>query len=648
MKRTFLLLWLGSVLIFGSLWAQETFPINGIQDERTHATAFTNVTLHIAPGRIIENATLVIREEKIVAAGTNVPLPADATVMDMKGKHIYPSFIDPHTHYGMPEVKRAPRSRNRTEQISPKTEGAYNANDAIKAQFDAISLFKGDEKFAKEMRNMGFGSVLTFRPDGIARGTSALVSLSNDNPNLTVIKGKASAHYSFNKGSSAQDYPSSIMGAIALLRQTYMDADWYGSQPHKKLYDESLRAWMATQEMPQVFEVRGKLNLMRADKVGDEFGKQYIIKCSGDTYQNLAEVKATGASLILPVNFPQAYDVTDPYDAMQVSLGQMKHWEMAPANPKILAENDITFAFTTDDLKHKKRFFPNIRKAIQHGLDKETALAALTTIPANMLQVSDMLGSLESGKIANLIITSGDIFDAKTKIYQNWVQGKPFVVNPLPEDDVRGTYELAVGELSFGLMIEGEPNKFKYTVTTNDTVKLPTTGAFKDGWLSLSFPEKKGAKEVIRIAGWHKDQMMKGEGQLANGTWISWSAKYIGETEKNQKQDRKRPDEAMTMGEVIYPFKAFGVAKLPTAEDILFQNATVWTNESEGVLENTDVLVRDGKIAKVGTKLRAGKARVVDATGMHLSAGIIDEHSHIALSGVNDVATVSSMVRMKD
>ena len=154
------------------------------------------------------------------------------------------------------------------EQIMSNTKGAYNGNEAIKSEFSAAEVFTVDDKSAKTWRDMGFGTVLSFRADGLARGTSTLVTLANDTENEVVLKPGISAHYSFSKGSSRQSYPTSAMGYISLLRQTYMDADWYDHFTVKPFTDLSLDAWLKNQSLPQVFEANTWLNLLRARYIG--------------------------------------------------------------------------------------------------------------------------------------------------------------------------------------------------------------------------------------------------------------------------------------------------------------------------------------------------------------------------------------------
>ena len=128
-------------------------------------------------------------------------------------------------------------------QLATAAKGPYGWNQAIKSDADAYKVFAVDDAKAKPLREAGFGTVLSHVRDGIARGTGAVVTLANEKENLVIIKEKASAHYSFSKGSSTQSYPSSMMGSIALLRQTYLDAQWYKTKPASEGFNLSLKAW---------------------------------------------------------------------------------------------------------------------------------------------------------------------------------------------------------------------------------------------------------------------------------------------------------------------------------------------------------------------------------------------------------------------
>ncbi len=165
---------------------------------------------------------------------------------------------------------------------------------------------------------------------------------------------------------------------IALLRQTFLDAQWYKNKPATEGTNLSLQAWNETQNLPQIFDANDKWNDLRADRIGDEFGVQYIIKGGGNEYQRIKEIKGTNATYILSLNYPQAQDVEDPNDARFVSLADMKHWEMAPTNPGAFEKAGIPFALTTADLRDIKTFFTNLRTAFNYGLTEKTPFLPLS------------------------------------------------------------------------------------------------------------------------------------------------------------------------------------------------------------------------------------------------------------------------------
>lgn len=653
---------LSGLLLASLLQAQETFPVNGLADKRNGCYAFTHATIVQNAQNSLQNATLVIREGKIVAVGASVIVPQDAVVIDCKNKYIYPSFIDIYTDYGITTPQRQPFvfNYNAPAQLNSNTKGAYNWNQAIRPEVNAYQQFTADDAKAKTFRELGFGTVLTHVKDGIARGTGAVVLLGKDKDNLMLVKERASAHYSFNKGSSTQSYPSSLMGSIALLRQTYLDAQWYKNKPSTEGVNISLQAFNDNQNLPQIFEAEDKWNDVRADRIGDEFGVQYILKGGGNEYQRIKEMAATKAAFILSLNFPQAMDVEDPADARLVSLSDMKNWELAPTNPGALEKANIPFCLTTADLHDTKQFYTNLRKAFENGLSEAKALEALTKTPATLLGVYDKVGSLETGKLANFIITSDSVFSEKAVILHNWIQGAKYGVKEDAWNDIKGVYNLVLNS-------ENGTSNYTLDVKNNNTANVigkdTLTGKFSyDGKLvKLSFsatPAKKPMSAAIgginngvgaqyRLSGTINGDTWNGLGEDTTGNRITWTVTFVRAAAPDTAKKKMTPHQQL--GKVTYPFDGYGWEEAPKQENLLIKNATVWTNEKEGKLENTDVLVKDGKIAKVGKNLSDGSAKVIDATGKHVTAGIIDEHSHIAAMSINEGAqSVTSEVRIAD
>ena len=597
---------------------------------------------------------MIIKDGRVQTIGQKIPIPAGAVVVDLKGKFIYPSFIDLYSSYGIPEAEKAERSARRVQQFNSKKEGAYGWNQALKPEFRAHENFSTDDKAAKKYRDAGFGTVMAHQADGISRGTATLVTLGEDTEHQVILKEETAHILSFKKGTSPQSYPGSLMGGIALLRQTYLDANWYKSGGKNKELNLSLEAWNEISSLPAIFDVREKLEGLRAAKLGKEFGVKYILKGNGDEYQRLNELKATGCSMILPVKFPDAFDVEDPYDAMLVSLAQMKHWELAPTNLSRIAKAGIEFTLTTDGLDKKSDFLKNVKKAIKHGLSEEEALKAMTHTPAKMMGMSKQVGNLKSGSFANFIVTSDNIFGEKAKIHHNWVKGKPFVLKKLDEVDLEGNYSLKVGDQTFKLMVDSD-NKMK--VEENDSTKIDVKSKISNGLITLTFSPTKKETNLFRLSGTIGEKEWSGNGTLIDGTWTSWSAKYESTPEKKDddkkaekkkgkgkgkgKKDKAKSDDKL--GDVIYPFMAHGYKERPTENNYLIKNATVWTNEKGGILENTDVLVQNGKVVEIGKNINKDIGTRIDGTGMHLTCGVIDEHSHIAISrGVNECTEVST------
>ena len=648
------------VLIIGSLAisAQSTFPNNGAPNVTHTLYAFTNCTLHVDADVMILNASLLVQDGKVIRFGEKLEAPKEAISVDLKGKHIYPAFIDLYSDYGMPEIKK-------TDNANVSKKGAYGWNQAIKSEVEAQKLFLHNQAKADELRKQGFATVLTASKDGIVRGSGALVFLANAKENESILKDRAAGFYSFNKGTSPQDYPESLMGAVALLRQTYYDANWYKSNVTKTEYNITLDAFNKLQELPSIFEGGDKYNDIRGKKVGDEFKVTYIIKGGGNEYQRLYDIQNTFSKFIIPINYPEALDVEDPYDAEQATLGDLKHWEMAPANLAMLEKNAVQFCITSADLKNKSDFLKNLRKAVKYGLSEKTALKALTFNPANFIGVQDKIGSLKQGMYANFFIASKDIFEEDAIIHETWSNGIKHVYSDLAIPDIKGTYQLVADINTYKIEVTKDQDNYAGLVYLKDSAKAKANVQFKNNLLTLSFPYDTSL--VLRLSGNYNEpaKLFIGKGQYADGSWINFTMTQI------QIADTTKPKVVIAkpkldIGKVYYPFTAYGEPEAESVglindtwnkfknryDAILIKNVTIWTNESDSILKDYDVYITEGKIVRIAPNIDAPKlafAKTIDGKGMHLTPGIIDEHSHIALFSVNEGADASSAeVRMCD
>lgn len=590
----------------------------------------------------------------------------------MSGKELYPAFVDLHTGWGLKKGERA-RWDGKPHDEREDTEAAFGWNSALHPEFEAAMEFapgKGTEAY----RSAGFGAVVTHRQDGIVRGTAALVALGDD-ANDVVLEPRVAAWHSFSKGSSAQSYPSSLMGSIALLRQTYCDSEWYGQFDAPEERNLSLESFNGTLDLPHFFDAGNWLDVLRADKVGDEFGVQYAFLGGGDAYRRLDEIRATGGALIVPVDFPSAIDVSDPYLARLVSLSEMKHWEWAPMNPAKVAEAGIPMALTMHGVDKGSDFLANVRKAVGQGLDAGKALDALTRIPAEMIGASDRVGRLAAGLEANFLVCDGPIFEEGSTLHWTVVQGTPHEIAPLEKVEVAGRYSLNLEGRDLVLELKegdkGPRGRWWLAGTADEDIdslagKAKVAQDGRDLVLRL-IDEEEG---TFRLVGnvYEGSRIIEGRGERPDGQWVEWAA-LRQEGERNQSRDRKDDDVAESASEgegdaseeaaeeaagpapLLYPFSAYGRTQLPEQGSWHFVGATVWTCGEAGKIEDGEVMVHNGRIVAVGKDLDPAEVfgkiaptlTRIDAKGKHITPGILDEHTHIAASrGINEGTQASS------
>lgn len=650
--RLLIMAWLCFFALAGKLKAQFGLPQADLSDHRPIEFAIVNATIIPEPGKRIDSATLYVKNGKIVAVGKQVALPAKIQRYSASGLWIYPAFIDLYSSYGIAATTSPtnPMERMGRPVYESQKPGNYLWNQALKPEYEAVSQFTPQPKDAAAMRKLGFGYAVSGSKDGILRGSIYLASLAEGKASELIKAGMVGSGLSFQKGSSRQEYPSSQMGAIALLRQTFYDLDFYKAvkPKEKSLAFESLIRQL---EKPIIAEANQKYEVLRLASLAREFGLKLIVKGRGDEYQRAAEIKKTGIPLIVSLNFPDMPDVEDPLDAEMVSVADLKHWELAPYNPTLLSKAGIPFALTPADLKDPMRFFPNLKKAIQCGWNENEALAALTTRPAEFIGMGSEIGRLAPGLQASFCMASGNIFSGNAVLLETWIEGKKFTNNPNPWTENRGKYRLSFGtDSSRMLHINLKDGKHEFLVFEGDTVGKKMNGKLQNGQLVLSGKLKKLDSAVIfQATGWQSGKDFQGWYRLGTKSRQNWKARWI-EPEKLATSKDTQHKKAVEIPALWYPFQAYGSRQLPVQKDILIKAATVWTNTPQGKLEKTDVWVSGGKIKKVGSQLSAPGAEIILAEGKHVSPGIIDEHSHIAISkGVNEgSSTTSAEVRVGD
>ena len=633
-------------------------PQNGVATSKSEITAITNAHIYVSSTEEYKKASILIQEGKVLKIGKKIKIPKGAQVIDLQGRTILPAFIELNSNIGIVKQKKeSPRSFR--PQIESNKGSSFYWNEAVHPEVDASLMYSKNKAAIKEINQKGFGFFASHSNEGIVRGTGLLVSANGDNLSSDIISPKIASYFSLSKGDSKQSYPSSQMGSIALLRQSFYDFQYY-SKSDLNFTDLSMEAWKSQMHLPKFFQTEDKLEILRASKIANEFNLNFIYLGSGNEYEAIDPLKTVKPKLVIPINFPDAYDVSDPYISRLIPLSQLKHWELAPLNFKILLENNIEVAISSSGLKSTEQFWKNIRLIIQSGVDKTDVLKALTETPASFIEQGESMGRLEKDMLASFTVFSSDPFtDKNAKANEIWLKGERKPLEPFQEIEVKGSYHLNRPNNRFVLEFSGSAQRLKVSLfdTDLDGNKVDSTktkAAFKldgnDVTLTLKRADSIGKfAEVLHGKVTPNGAVMEGDIVLKDGTWEKWSAIRFLDSEK---EDLDTKTQNIQTGKCWFPNVSYGLDSALQQESIVFTNATIWTNEAEGIVNEMDVLVENGKISRIGKALKfdSKNVKVIDASGMHLTSGIIDEHSHIAISkGVNESGqAISAEVSIAD
>ena len=636
---------IGLLLLLAAGWVfAQTAPTVGLRENVPTVHAFIHARIVVAPGKIIANGTVVIRDGVIAAVGEKIVPPEDARIWDMKGRTLYPGLIDLSSDIGMPKAAQAQTGNPfdfsaQQQQQAEKPKGAAHWNAKMRADFRADEEFVPDPKIAEKLRSQGFALAVATPQRGIFRGMSALVNLGGGAASELFVKRRVAQTMSFEQsGGFLSGYPNSLMGIIAFIRQSYYDADWYrkaqeayAKNPSGQMRPETNTALAALADavqnrMPVVIDVANDLNFLRAAKIGKEFSLNLWIVGSGREYRRLNEVKSTKVPVIVPLNFPEAPSVESPEEALNVPLDELRYYDEAPENAGRLSNAGIPIALTTAQLKDPGTFLALARKAIERGLNPDAALSALTTTPAKWLGMEKELGTIEAGKAANIVVTDGDLFAEKTKVQEIWIDGKHYEVKPPQIADVRGVWEMKIDNDSGILTLRGDVEKPTGVLNIQGKNLRLASVTLAAGRVAIMFPSDSLKRPgTVLMSGTLSDKEMFGVLEASDGSLLNWHAsrKEPARTEPDTAKARK-PE--MASFPVTFPPTDYGRIKLPEQpEHILVRNATIWTEGPQGKLLNADMLVTKGKITAIGKDLSApADAVIIDATNKDLSPGITD------------------------
>ncbi len=509
---------------------------------------------------VIANGTVLIRNGLIAAVGTNVQIPPEATTIEGAGLTVYPGLIDSFTDAGLPPTPAAgaqqqgQQQQQQQQQISPKNtqEALFQAPLGMNADRVLAQQVRPTGKDVETYRNLGITSALTVSRDGLLTGQSVLINTGESN---IVVKTPVALH--INPAPVTGGYPASLMGAYAVLRQAFSDADWYqlawerfNRNPRgmeRPPYDRMLESMVPVLQgkLPSIIHAEWSAQIKRAVALADELKLKPIIAGGMEAGELAPLLKSKDIPVLVSVNYARQKPRAGATGAAEFDEEETKDFL---SNAALLQKAGVRFALQSGFAERPQLFFENIRKSIENGLTMEQALRATTLSPAEILGMGSALGSLDPGKIANIVVANGEPFARDTRVRMVFVDGKLF------------------------------------EATAPETTR------------NAAAPQQPASAEP------------------------------------------KKP--------VVKP----GSYITATPKEVLIKNATVLT-VSKGTIKNGSVLVRDGKIAAVGTDITASAAAmVIDATGRFIMPGIIDAHSHLAIEGgVNEGASpVTPNVRVAD
>jgi imidazolonepropionase-like amidohydrolase len=416
------------------------FAIRGAKIFRVSAPPLDNGTIVIADGLI----------QSIGASGKDVSIPPEALVIDGKGLSVYPGMIDAGTDIGFGDEKPQGGAP------SGSGGGARNATPAKVSMGPedrpgttpwrvAADEFNAEDKRIQKWREAGFTTVLSSPTGGMIPGQSSLMDLNGGRAGEMAVLPRAALALSFKPTGGFFSFPGSLMGAIAYIRQVNWDTEWY--QQAMPIYDahplglerpaydrteQVLAGALARKELVLV-PANNQIQILRALRLINEWQLHAAIDGGQQGYAVAAEIGAQRVPVVVSLKWPEKPKDADP--EVETPLRELRFRDRAPGTPAALTRANVTFAFSSGGLDDPTDIQKALKKAMNAGLTANAALRALTLSPAEILGVADRMGSIENGKIANLVVTDGDLFNDKTKVKMVFVDGQRFEVHQPPKEE---------------------------------------------------------------------------------------------------------------------------------------------------------------------------------------------------------------------
>lgn len=408
-----------------------------------------------ASGATIDSGTVVLRAGLIDAVGSDVAAPAEARVIDGAGLTVYPGLIDMN-NAAVADVpaQEPPRNLDTTEALERWKRGVI-----LRPQLEAVEHVKVEAPDLRRLASAGITSVLAVPGGDVIKGRSALVNVvapeedpqigavADPRRGLVVLRAPVALHVELTHGPRPRGaYPTSLMGTIAFVRQAFLDGQHHqaaiehygrvrGAGVTRPVHDPSLDALQPALggRMPVAFEANELREILRALDLASEFKLDAMISGGLEAAPLAPDLKARNARVIYSLNYPSRPRTLGPETDEPMRV--LRQRAGAAEQPAALEQAGVLYAFGSDGLKEPRDFVKNAAKAVRDGLASEAAVRALTINAARIAGVSDRLGSIEKGKIANLVVTEGDLFDEKMKIRHVFIDGREIPLDePRPAD----------------------------------------------------------------------------------------------------------------------------------------------------------------------------------------------------------------------
>jgi imidazolonepropionase-like amidohydrolase len=422
--------------------------VSGAQMPSATPYAIRGARIVPVSGAAIASGNLVMRNGLIEAIGASAAIPDDAVVIDGAGLTVYPGLIDMGNAAAIDAPAASDAGGGRGGPVAAPGQSRESLERAkrltiLRPDYQAAEHVRIEGPELTRLAAAGITSVLATPGGNIFRGQSALVnvvappddpqigSVADIRSTMTVVKAPVALHVNFNPGGGP--YPASLLGAISFMRQSFMDAAWqrqalkyYEKNPAtpRPVWDPALNGLLPAidRQLPVAFDADEAREIARVLRLAKELNIRPIVTGGREADEMAADLKATNTAVIYTLNYPTRPRALPP--GADEPIATLRARANAPKIPAALAKAGLTFAFESGGLAQPRDFVRNAARAVREGLPEDVALRALTLDAARIAGAADRVGSLEKGKIANVIVTSGGLFDDATRIRHVFVDGR--------------------------------------------------------------------------------------------------------------------------------------------------------------------------------------------------------------------------------